>query len=56
LTAALHRFQDIRLHDGRPFLLPEHLEKLLRPGQDDEDLAPVRIVDGVPRRLAGNET
>ncbi|MDM8005621.1 MAG: ImmA/IrrE family metallo-endopeptidase [Phycisphaerae bacterium] len=55
LTATLHRFQDIRLQDGKSFLLPEHLEKLLRPGLPDEDFAAMRIVDGVPRRLAGKE-
>ncbi len=53
LTAALRRFQDIQIHDGKPFLLPDHVERLLTPAKPDDPISSIGIVDGVPRKVEG---
>jgi Zn-dependent peptidase ImmA (M78 family) len=50
LSATLHRFRDIRLHDGKPFLLPDHMERLLTPAGPESPVASIGLVDGFPRR------
>jgi Zn-dependent peptidase ImmA (M78 family) len=50
LSAAIHRFADIRLPDRKPFLLPLHIERLLRPAEPGSALEGVTLVDGFPVR------
>lgn len=50
LSATIHRFSDIRLPDGKPFLLPLHVERLLRPVESGSALEGVTLVDGFPVR------
>jgi Zn-dependent peptidase ImmA (M78 family) len=51
LTAVVHRFSDIRLADGKPFLLPHHVQRLLKPAEPTGVMSAITIQDGVPVRL-----
>ena len=56
LSAAVHRFADLCLTDGKPLLFEKHIETLLRPLDPQGSIASIRIVNGVPRRAEPEAT
>lgn len=48
LSAMLHRFGDFRLPDGKPFLLPSRLERLLLKAEDGDAVRGFFLKDGFP--------
>lgn len=50
LSALLYRFRSLRRFDGRPFLVEDHVPRLLAPAGDENRLAPMEVADGFPKR------
>ncbi len=56
LSAAVHRFADLSLTDGKPLLFDKHIEALLRPMDPQGRIASIRLVGGTPKRIEQEET
>ena len=56
LSAAIHRFADLCLTDGKPLLFEKHIETMFRPLDPQDPIASIQIVDGAPKRIEEEAT